>query len=399
MWQKLKNYYHLAQAAASAIVFSSPSKKLIVIGVTGTDGKTTTVNMIYHILKEAGKKVSMISSVSAKIGNDEYDTGFHVSTPSPYQVQKYLKKAKDEGSKYFVLEATSHGLDQNRLAFVSFKAGVITNITHEHLNYHKTWENYAKSKLKLLKNSQLKIINLDDKSFGFIKSLIDGEITTYSRQKEATFNLKNFKITLSIEGDYNLSNALAAAAVCSKLEIDKQTIIKALKTFHGVEGRMEEVQEGQKYKVYVDFAHTPNALKEALTHLRSTIASKKSAKLIAVFGAASKRDELKRPIMGKISAELADITVITAEDPRMEDAKKICMDIAVGMEGKSEGKDYFIIPNRQEAINFAAKKAKPGDIIGIFGKGHEKSMNIGGTEHMWSDFEAAKEAINKADEK
>ena len=191
MWQKIKNIYHLAQAFLAAVYFNFPSRKLIVIGVTGTDGKTTTVHMISHILRSNAKKVAMISSVNAKIGDKTFDTGFHVTTPSPWQVQKYLKDAVNSGSQYFVLEATSHGLDQNRLAFVNFKIGVITNITHEHLDYHKTWQNYAKAKLKLFKNTETAILNMDDRSYNFLKSGVGGKLITYGIKSTADFNLKN----------------------------------------------------------------------------------------------------------------------------------------------------------------------------------------------------------------
>src|SRR3989344_5460646 len=172
MWQKLKNYYHLLQAFVAAIYFNFPSKKLTVIGITGTDGKTTTVSMIYHILKSAGKKVSMVSSVEAIVGNKKYDTGVHVTTPNPWQVQKFLRKALDMKSQYFVLEATSQGLNQYRLAFVDFILAVITNITSEHLDYHKTWQNYALAKAKLFQNAQTSVLNVDDKSFNFLKKII-----------------------------------------------------------------------------------------------------------------------------------------------------------------------------------------------------------------------------------
>lgn len=393
MLQKIKNIYHFFQALVSAIYFNFPSKKLIVIGVTGTDGKTTTVNMIYHILNSAGYKVSMISSVNAQIGSKKIETGFHVTTPSPFQIQKLLHQAVIEGSEYFVMEATSHGLDQNRLAFVNFKIAVKTNITEEHLDYHKTWERLAMAKSKLFKNVHYSILNIDDRAYNFLKNKVSGKTITYSQKNKADVNLENFPIKLSIPGEYNLSNALAAASVANILSVSKPKIISSLAKFEGVAGRMEKVDMGQKFKVIVDFAHTPNSLKNALIALRSQIQPK--SKVIAVFGAAGQRDKSKRPKMGEIAAKLADLVIITAEDPRNEKVEDISMQIAKGLEkdGKRENKDYFLIADRQEAINFAVNKANIGDIVGLFGKGHEKSMNYNGNEEKWSDVEAAKKAI------
>ncbi|MDP2632969.1 MAG: UDP-N-acetylmuramoyl-L-alanyl-D-glutamate--2,6-diaminopimelate ligase [Candidatus Curtissbacteria bacterium] len=388
MWQKIKNIYHAAQAFLAAFYFQFPSKKIIVIGVTGTDGKSTTVNMIYHILNSVGLKVSMISSLRAQIGEKSYDTGFHVSTPTSSQVQKYLNGAVEAGSDYFVLEATSHGLDQNRLAFVDFEIGIVTNITHEHLDYHKTLENYVRAKSKLFRNSKISILNADDQSFQVLKSNSTGRIVTYGIKNRSDFNLKNSEIKLKIAGVYNQLNALAALAATVSLGVIKEKALLALESFEGISGRMEEIDLGQDFKVYIDFAHTPNGLEQALKSLRST-------KLIAVFGAAGERDKTKREKMGSVAAKFADHVVITSEDPRSEDPKAICKQISKGMKGKREGKDYDIILDRQKAIEFAVNLAGKNDVVGIFGKGHEKSMNIKGKEQPWDEYEVAKCAIER----
>lgn len=394
MWQKLKNIYHFAVSYLAALYFGFPSKKLTVIGVTGTDGKSTTVNMIYHILKSAGKRASMISSVNAQIGNKKYETGFHVTTPSPWEVQGFLKESVDASSQYFVLETTSHALDQNRAANIDFNVAVITNITHEHLDYHKTLENYAHAKSKLFNNAEYAVLNLDDKSFDFLKNKIKGKIITYSLNEKSDFNLTNSDLKLNIPGGYNLANALAAIAAVSALGIKKSSSKKALSTFPGLRGRMEEVNLGQSFKVVVDFAHTPNALEKALSTLAQQKTDKKS-KLIAVFGSAGERDFLKRPLMGKVAAELADISVLTAEDPRTEKSQDIIDQIAGGFKGKKEGKVFFKVPDRKEAIEKAIGLAKPGDIVATFGKAHEKSMCYGKTEYPWDEFETVKAATRK----
>lgn len=366
---------------------------MIVIGVTGTDGKTTTVNMIYHILKSSKKNVSMISSICAKIGKKDYATGFHVSTPSPWQVQKYLKEAVDAKSEYFVLEATSHGLDQNRLAFIDFRIGILTNITHEHLDYHKNWDNYALSKLKLLKNSKVKIVNLDDDAFNLARKNIDGKLLTYSKNKKADVNLKNFPVKLNIDGEYNLSNALAACTAASSIGISGEQILKALSNFKGVKGRLDNIDLGQNFKVYVDFAHTPNALKNVLKTLKSK--ALKGDRLIAVFGSAGERDILKRPMMGKIADEIADIIILTSEDPRNENPQKICEQIAKGIRKKNLNEDYYIILDRKKAIEFAVQLAKEKDTVGFFGKGHEKSMAENGKEYPWDEVKITTAAVKK----
>src|SRR3989344_7007312 len=396
MLRKIKNVYHLMRAYAACIYFGFPSKKLTVIGVTGTDGKTTTSHMIYEILKSAEKKVSLISSIHAQIGEKSYDTGFHVTTPNPVALQRFLKKVVDSHSEFLVLEVTSHGLDQNRIFGIDFNFAVLTNITHEHLDYHKSFENYIFAKAKLFQRAKVSILNLDDPSFNKIKKLTNGKVVTYSINKKADFTQKDFLLKLKIPGDYNLSNALCAAALATQAGIGKQTITKALNTFQGIKGRMEEVDMGQNYQVIVDFAHTPNGLKQALKTLRSKVKSQRS-KVIAVFGAAGERDKLKRSKMGEIAARYADICVLTAEDPRSEKVEDICEQIAQGLikSGKKESKDFFKIYDRAKAIEFAVKLAKQDDIVACFGKSHEKSMCFGKKEYPWDEFKTVEQVIAK----
>ena len=401
LWQKLKNFYHLNQAHLAAFYFSFPARKLQIIGVTGTDGKTSSVHMIYHILSSAGIKVSMISSIEAKIGEKSYDTGFHVTTPSAWQVQKYLKQAVEAGSKYFVLEATSHGLDQNRLAALKFTVAVITNITHEHLNYHKTWQRYALSKAKLLKNVGYSILNIDDRSFVFLKNRADGKIITYSLSRNADFNLTKYPIKLKIRGDYNKSNALAATATAVTLGVKRAVALKSLANFPGTKGRMENIDLGQDFEVFIDFAHTPNGLEQALKALNSELLPRRQAgtshksQLICVFGAAGDRDKLKRPLMGQVADKYADIIVLTAEDPRSERVEEICQQIARGIRNKRIDNNCFVIPDRKEAINFAIYLAQKDDIVAFFGKSHEKSMAYGNKELPWDEFKEVEAALRR----
>lgn len=361
--QWIINYFwHLPRAALANVVYGFPAGGLKVIGVTGTDGKTTTTHMIYEILKAAGKKVSMISTINSP--------GLHVTSPDPFVVQKLIKEAVSNKNEFMVLEVTSHAIDQFRFWGIKFEAGVITNITREHLDYHKTFKKYVETKFKLLKNSKHGVINHNLSQISERPS----NVLLFGQSIKPTLKLK-------IPGEYNIENASSAIAVTSALGIDKDLAKKVLQNFQNVSGRMEEIKNKKGIKIFVDFAHTPNGLEQALKALRKLT----KGKLIAVFGSAGQRDVGKRPLMGKIAGELADYTVITAEDPRGE-LETINKQI---LQGIKKGVDFFVIADREKAIDFAVNKlAKKGDIVGIFGKGHEKSMNLDGKiEIPWSDKE------------
>ena len=401
--QKAVNLFiHLPLAVLACLFYRFPSRKMKVIGVTGTDGKTTTVNLIYEIIKASGEKTAEVSTLSARIGHEEIDTGFHVTSPNSWQLQKLLRKMVDQKVKFAVLEVTSHGLDQFRFWGVNFFLSVLTNVTHEHLDYHKTYERYLATKAKLLLKSKTAVINRDDESYDDISSKLkvkNLKLVTYGIKNKADFTPDNFNFKTLLPGEYNKYNCLAAIAATSELKIAKEKIRKAIGDFKGVCGRMEEINLGQDFKVFVDFAHTPNALKQALITLKEQSAKENngSGKTIVVFGCAGLRDKTKRPLMGEIACRLADFTVLTAEDPRTEKVAAIIEEIASGClagAGK-EGKTFYKISDRQEAINFAVcKLAGKQDYVLIAGKGHEKSMCFNQTECPWSDKEAAKKAIN-----
>lgn len=385
-------FKHLPSSVLANIIYGFPSRGMKFIGVTGTDGKTTTTNMIYKILKDAGFKASMVSTINAEINGEKIDTGFHVTNPDYFLLQKLIDKAKKSGTEVFVLEVTSHGLDQFRTWGIEFAIGVITNITSEHLDYHKTWENYFLSKSKLIRNSKWAVLNRDEDHFERLKKLASGLIATFGQGK-ADFNPENTKFNLQLPGEYNKLNALAAIAATNIMGVDRTQAIKSLERFTSLEGRMQIVKNNLDIKIVVDFAHTANALENALKSLRPET----KGKLISVFGCAGLRDPNKRPAMGKISAELADITIITTEDPR-GDIDNINAEIMEGVKkgGGELGKNVFIENDRGLAIKMAIDLAKKGDIVGIFGKGHEKSMNLDGkTETPWSDVEAVQKVLDE----
>lgn len=390
----IKYTRHLLTAFIANVRYGFPSRRLNVIGVTGTDGKTTTVNMIYKVLKDSGKKVSMISTINAVIAGKNYDTGFHVTSPSPFMIQKFIKQSANNKDEYLILEVTSHALEQFRVFGVNFKVGVITNITHDHLDYHKNYENYLNAKAKLVRGAKYAVLNFDDSSFNKLSKVTKGKIVSYGLSKKSDVSFNKFPIRLQIPGSFNIYNGLAALAVANVLGIDIKKAIRSLAGFKPLPGRMEQIKNNKNIKVIVDFAHTPNGLEQALKTLKSL----SSGRVIAVFGAAAERDIQKRPKMGLVSAKLSDITILTDEDPRYEDSLSIIDNIAQAMHkaGAALNKTLFIEPDRQKAIDLAVTLAKRGDIIGVFGKGHEKSMSYRGKEVPWSDQEAVRKSLSNA---
>jgi UDP-N-acetylmuramoyl-L-alanyl-D-glutamate--2,6-diaminopimelate ligase len=389
MIRLIKTVYHLLVAAFSAIWFGFPARKLTVIGVTGTDGKTTTTTLTYAILKEAGLKVSMISSVHAVIGGKSYDTGFHVTTPNAYWVQKYLRDALDHGDTHVVLEVTSHGLAQHRVFGIPFAVGVITNVTHEHLDWHKTFEHYLNTKLSLLRRAKIAVINRDDADT-FTKAmplLRHKTVLTYGIRRDAKITPSLFPFKTQLPGMFNKYNCLAAIAVGKALSLPDKSIRQAIAGFEGISGRMETVVK-TPFQVIVDFAHTPNAIDKALKTVRD--ATKK--RVIHVFGSAGLRDKAKRPLMGQASSRYADIIVLTEEDYRTEKVEKIMDAIQAGIE---PGPQVHRYAERGAAIRFALSLAKPGDIVIITGKGHEKSLCRGRKEYPWSDQKEVQKIIKE----
>ncbi len=386
--QSLKNIWHATQAVLANAIFGFPSRRLFLIGVTGTDGKTTTSTHMYRMLYQDKVKVALITSVAAYIGNDTIDTGFHVTTPNSWHLQRLLRRMVRQGVTHVVIEATSHALDQHRLLGCHFPVAVYTNITREHLDYHKTFKRYLKTKSKLARKASLIILNADDPSYRELRRMVP------SHARVHTYSLKLNSMWLHLirqhfKETYNQSNALAAVTCAQNLKVSKNAIKTALTSFSGIPGRLEYLPNHRGLTVVVDFAHTPNALKSVLTSLKNTT----KGKLIAVYGAAGLRDAKKRPLMGEIGAQLADEVILTAEDPRTEDVRFIIKSMLEGIK-TNHGHVHTII-DRKEAIHFAINRlAKAGDTVVLLGKGHEKSMNLDGRhETAWSDQETAKHAL------
>lgn len=406
MYQFFKNLIHLCKSIVAVLYFRYPARNLYVIGITGTSGKTSTSHILYEILHKAGEKVSMISTVEAMIDGKSVDTGFHVTTPSAWVLQKMMSTAVQKKSKYFILEVTSHALDQFRTFGCHLQMAVITNITHEHIDYHKTFDKYKHTKAKILSGVSIGILNNDDKNFEYLKGRSSGKIITYGMDERSDFSYQKLKLSVPIPGKYNIYNSLAAYSAAFMIGIKDSTIKNGISKFTGVAGRLEEIATGKKFRIFIDFAHKPDALQQVLLTLRDLCRNK----LIVIFGCAGLRDHKKRQMMGKIAAEFADYSVLTAEDPRTEDVREIIREIAEGFESKgvkkkdkkiknynfllSREKYFWEIPDRQEAINFGIRKiAQTGDIVVTCGKGHEKSMCYGKTEYPWDEKRAIQKAL------
>lgn len=391
--QSIKNLIHGCLALGAVIYYHYPAAKLTTIGVTGTDGKTTTSTLIYHLLKSAGIKVALISTVAAYIGNERIDTGFHVTSPDSCSLQRLLARIVNQGYTHVVLESTSHGLDQHRLLGTNIQIAVVTNVTHEHLDYHKTYTNYIRAKAKIFSTAHTAIINADDASFKQLKRYIPNSCQLISYSLKQAYNLaagfsqnESRKLLATAQKKfsetYNHQNTLAASIVVRVLGVPFDTLIRAIPTFPGVPGRMQIVPNNKGINAIVDFAHTPNALKAALTAARTQT----QGKLLVVFGAAGLRDATKRPLMGEIASQLADEVILTSEDPRTEDARLIIEQIKTGAT-QNRGHIHSQ-PDRRQAIQFALSLASTGDTVIVCGKGHEQSMNLDGKREVpWSDAE------------
>lgn len=385
----LKQAHHfvnslLLKALPAAISTGFPGKKLKIYGITGTDGKTTSSTMLYHALKTAGRKVALISTVAAYIGDEEIDTGFHTTSPEPKQIHQLLKRCVEAGVDEVVLEVTSHGVFQYRVWGIEFALAGVTNITNEHLDYFETWEKYAKAKSRLLEKADKAIINADDRSAAYLRTRLKANGKPFVEYKqELPAGKLGQAIAKRFTQPYNQWNAQFIWTFVQEIGLSEAEYLRAVETFPGVKGRMQEMPNTRGLQIIVDFAHTPNALENALKALRPQT----KGQLIAVFGCAGLRDRTKRPAMAKISTEIADLAVFTAEDPRTEDIQVIFRQMKEGVAAKNLRK-VVTIADREEAIRFALQQAKKGDTIGIFGKGHELSMCWGTTEYPWSDQEA-----------
>lgn len=416
----------LALGWLAAAIEGFPATRLGLVGVTGTDGKTTTSTLVTSVLEAAGLPTGMVTTVATKTVGPARPKAEHTSTPEAVEIQALLHETADGGGRFAVIEATSHALDQDRLAGTEFDVAVVTRVTHEHMEYHGTQENYLAAKAKLLAllqpdprfpkeqpHAKAAVLNVDDSSFEYMAPRSPVPVIAYGFDPRADVRAidlverawgSDFRVLspwgqgtleLGMPGTFNVYNALAALATGCTLGVPFEAALGALASHEGVTGRMQRVDAGQPFSVVVDFAHTPDSLQRVLDLLRSTT----NGKVIVVFGSAGERDREKRPWMGRIAGEGADLAILTDEDPRMEDSLSIIDEIAEGVRqsGGEEGKHYLRIPNRREAVAEALRRAGPGDAVLLAGKGHEQSI-IGARDgrlfaQPWDEFQAALEEL------
>ena len=408
-----------ALAVVAANWYEHPAHDLTVIGVTGTNGKTTTTTMVTDVLDAAGLRSALLGTVEMKLGPDRWPNPNHQTTPESLYVQRFLRQAARAGCTHAVLEATSHGLAMHRLDALPVDVAVFTNLSHEHLEFHKTFEAYRAAKRILFERlgaapergrQRWAVVNAHDPNAEVFLTAAPGAIalpygidteTPIAAQnvmdlpEHTAFTLQTPKGTATVRlatlGAYNVLNALAAAAVGHTQGIDAETIAAGLGAFRDVTGHLERIEMGQPFAVIVDFAHTPVACDALFGLLRRTT----QGRLAVVFGSAGERDAAKRPMQGEIAARYADFAVFTNEDPRFEDAEEILREIAAGAErrGWQEGAQFRCIADRTTAIREAIAWAAPGDTVALVGKGHENSIIIGAEALPWDEARVARNAL------
>lgn len=432
---------HKARAVIAAYWYGFPARELKVIGITGTNGKTTTCHLITKILEEAGYKVGMATTINFKIGERVFPNETKMTTVSPFLLQKLLRDMARAGCHYAVIETTSHAIAQYRNWGINYEITVLTNITHEHLDYHKTYEEYREVKTRLFAHSpKVSVINLDDRAGRYFLDLPAYQHFTYGLDAQghpeqsrgaassgqnkpdilgrklvpqpdgimftAVTPMGQLAVDLKIPGTFNVYNALAAIAVGISQGIGLEIIKFALESVTGVPGRMEKIEAGQDFLVYIDYAHTPDALEQIYKTLKPVA----KGKIISVFGAAGDRDKTKRPIMGALGGKYADYVIITNEDPYTEDPMAIIEQVADGVprgrplkrgakgvkkEKGGEGVWWWKILDRREAIKKAFALAREDDIVLITGKGAETSMAVGDKKIPWSDKKVILELLQE----
>ncbi|MDO4611854.1 MAG: UDP-N-acetylmuramoyl-L-alanyl-D-glutamate--2,6-diaminopimelate ligase [Candidatus Saccharibacteria bacterium] len=395
--------YHFTQSVIASLKYSFPAKKLRVIAVTGTNGKTTTCFMIWHMLNQAGIKTGLMTTVAwgTKKLHDELG---HMTTVDAFTLNNRISQIKDDGAEVLVLEATSHALSQFRTFGVPIDIAVFTNLTHEHLDYHKTITNYRNAKGKLFRRAKLSILNADDKATTYYKTIAKKYITYGIKNGEnraksiklgvsgVNYSYGDINIETNIPGEFNVYNSLAAALVGREMGLSNEQIEDGIKTLEAVEGRMNIIDEGQPFTVIVDYAHAPDAIEKVFDSVKGH-----KGRIISVHGGAGRRDPSTRPIRGAILAKYSDLVIITEDDSRDEDPEKIAADFIKGAEkqGKVLGKDLLKELDRRKAIKLAFDKAKPGDLVLILGKGHEKTILRADGPHDFEDIKVARDLLRK----
>lgn len=417
LFKQIEPYGHLAETVLANIRYGFPARGLKVIGVTGTDGKTTTTTLIWTMLKAAGYNVGYMSTIGYGTPKWQRANHVHMTSMQAFPLMRRIQELRKEGIEWLVLETTSHALAQNRVWGVPFGVAVMTNVNHEHLDYHGSFENYRAAKQRLFQMAgrnkrglQVGIVNAEDPS----GALYSGEVphpyrygvehgdiratkvktTSKGSTYDVDYDDRKLHITINIPGGFNVYNSLAAVCVGLALELPDAQIEQGIASLTSVEGRMNTIDEGQDFTVIVDFAHTPDSFEFLLSDMRKQV--KAPHRLIVMFGTPGRRDATKGELQGESAGKYGDLVVVTEEDDRDADGQKLMEQCAAGAErsGKVKQKDLFLVHNRTEAIQYAISQAKPGDTVMLLGKGHEKTIERADGEVPWDEAGEARAALN-----
>ncbi|HVC36739.1 MAG TPA: UDP-N-acetylmuramoyl-L-alanyl-D-glutamate--2,6-diaminopimelate ligase [Candidatus Dormibacteraeota bacterium] len=413
LFKVIEPYGHLLEAVLLNALNGFPARGLKIIGVTGTNGKTSTSFMIHRMLTEAGLHAGLMTTVAYGVDRDIRPQIHHMTNVPVPELMKRLKWIKSKGAEWLVLETTSQGLAQNRVWGIPYSIAVLTNVTHEHLDYHKTFERYTEAKLKLFKmvaknrnGLQTGIVNAEDLqselfagstpnhlSYGLQKGDVRAEnikLSPKGSHFRAVATDNTYDIDCHIPGSFYIQNALATVCVGRIIGLSKQQIEQGISALEGIEGRMTTIDEGQDFSLIVDYAHTPDSFEKLFKDLKPVV----KGKLIVMFGSAGRRDETKRAVQGELTGRYADEVVITEEDDRDVDGDVIMKQIAAGAEqaGKQRGSDLFLVHDRSAAINFTVKRASKDDLVLLLGKGHEKTIERANGENPWDEIGTARQA-------
>lgn len=393
--------YHFVKSLVAGARYGFPGKKLRVIGVTGTNGKTTTCFMIWKMLNEAGHKTGLMTTVAWGVKELEPELN-HMTTVDAMTLNKRIRKIADTNAEFLILEITSHAMAQFRTLGIPIEIAVFTNLTHEHLDYHKTMEKYRDAKRKLFEKAKFGVINADDAAAKWFEKSVDKYITygILKGQKRAEgvklgvsgvkYSCGDIKIETKIPGEFNVYNSLAAVCVGEKLGLSPKEIQRGIYELEAVEGRMNVIDAGQDFTVIVDYAHAPDAIEKVFASVEGH-----KGRIIAVHGGAGRRDPSTRPVRGEILGKKADVVIITEDDSRDEDPAKIAAGFVEGAKkaGKVMDKDLFVELDRKKAIKMAFDKAKKGDLVLLLGKGHEKTILRADGPHKFEDIKVARELL------
>lgn len=403
-WVKVEDVPETLGKIASSY-YGHPSKDVQLIGVTGTNGKTSVVTFLYHVFEEAGFPSGLISTIKSIIHKQDYEATH--TTPDVITINKLLRKMADTGCSYVFMEVSSHAIDQKRIAGLTYQGGVFTNLTHDHLDYHKTFKNYLTTKKKFFDNLPVEafaLVNTDDKNARVMVQNCKAHTQSYGLQQiadfkgsivERTFEGTEIRIDSKVVwvpfiGDFNIYNLLAVYGTALNLGLDPEEVLRIISKLQPVSGRFETIRSEKGQVAIVDYAHTPDALLNVLGTIQQI--RKNNSKIITVVGAGGDRDKLKRPEMARISAEFSDRLILTSDNPRSEDPEEIIQDMKAGIPA-DRGSNVIAIVNRKEAIRTACLLAEKDDIILIAGKGHETYQEIKGVRHHFDDKEVIEEVF------